>query len=525
MHVWAQIPDATRILRTARILAADSLEGRGTGMPGGDKAARLLVDMAHQAGLLPAGTGGSWVQQIPIHISRPLKGSALSFRSGTGTMDPQLWDDFLVLSQGHENFTVHDNRLVFVGYGIVAPEYDYSDYGSADVRGAILVMLAGEPPSDDPAYFLGARQTIHSSLLTKQQTALARGARGTIIIPTPRQPVFGDWEKWVQEFSFEDVRFPFGTPEQLNLVVRQERGKDLLELGGVSWDAVLRDDAAGSFSPQGLAATMSYNGKWFERDDRTFNVAAFLEGSDPLLKDTYVLVGAHYDHLGIGGPVRGDSIYNGMLDNAIGTATALECARVLARETPRLSRSVIFVFFTGEEKGLLGSRYYVDRPLVPLSKTIAMLNVDGISFVDELRSFIPIGSDYSTIDEHVRRAADRAGVGLDPVPTAFLERDPLFTSDHWSFMNAGVPSVLLSEGLTYVAAGDSGVNRFLDYGRTRYHMPGDDAGQTIDQPAVSQHASLLCSLIIEIANTYTPPQWKPDSPFIRARLRSIAEGK
>jgi Zn-dependent M28 family amino/carboxypeptidase len=238
-----------------------------------------------------------------------------------------------------------------------------------------------------------------------------------------------------------------------------------------------------------------------------------------------VIVGAHYDHLGIGDPVDGDSIYNGLFDNALGSAVVLELARHLHERSQRPRRSVLFLLFTGEEKGLLGSKVYVSNPSRPLAATSAMINIDGVAGFERFRSVIPVGGGLSTLDAAVVAIAERRGLALDTIPGLFLEGDPLSSSDHWSFIEAGIPSLLLLEGLQYESAPyDEGLQRFVEWGIRAYHQPQDDLRQPVNYEAVAQHAAVLLDLILELANAEVAPEWYPGSPYASARLRAQAEG-
>ncbi|MEK6649454.1 MAG: M28 family peptidase [Bacteroidota bacterium] len=519
-------PDTVAIRRHMEVLADDSLEGRGTGTRGGSAAADYIVRQLASWGLQPAGGERSFRQQIPVHGAIALKGTSLPIPAGATPLQPTLWEEFILLSAGNHTFIPRPVPLIFVGYGIIAPEFDYNDYRELDVRGAVVVFLAGEPASDDSSYFGGPAATMHGSLHRKQEVALARGARGTILLPTQRDPTFLHWERWRREFSFEDVRLPYGVPEQLHLILRSSVADVLFQGAPIPFREVLRRDSVGGVRSIPLAAKLTFDGRFHERDSVADNIAAIVPGGDPLLKGSYVLVGAHYDHLGIGEAVEGDSIYNGLFDNAMGVSVQLELARLFSQEAMRPARSILFVFFTGEEKGLIGSRYYTSNPLRPLSATVAMINIDGVAGFEPFRSIIPVGADLSTIRDHVAAVASRHALTIESVPPIFLEGDPLSSSDHWSFIEAGVPSMLLSEGFTYDRTSrEEGVQRFVEWGLRRYHRPQDDLRQPIAMDAVDQHATVLRDIILEIANTYQPPQWLPGSPYAMARLRSVAEGR
>ncbi|MCU0452683.1 MAG: M28 family peptidase [Bacteroidetes bacterium] len=519
------LPDTTMIRRHVEILAHDSLEGRSTGTRGGAAAATYLEQQLRSWGIQPAGSDGSYRQSVPVHAAVPRRAD-LSLLHAGDTVRPALWDDILLLSSGDQTLIAAPVPLVFAGYGIVAPEHDYNDYLGVDVQGSVVVLLAGEPPSSDPDYFAGDQLSVHSTLHRKMQEALARGARGTIVVTTPRDPITRDWEHWRQELAFEDVRLSYGVPDQLHLLWHPRMGPALFRGAPMNFGEILRRDSLGGIRSFRMPATMTFRAAFQQRDAVAANIAGLIPGSDPALRSTSVLVGAHYDHLGIGAPVDGDSIYNGLFDNAIGTAVLLEISRLLSQEASSLRRSVLVVFFTGEEKGLLGSRVYASNPLRPLSSTVAMVNIDGIAAFERFRSVIPVGADLSELAGIVGSIASRHGLTIETVPEVFLGRDPLSSSDHWPFIEAGIPSVLLMEGFQYESTStEEGLQRFIEWGLRTYHQPQDDLRQRADFGAVMQHAGVIADLIRELANTDAPPEWLPGTPYATARLRSQAEGR
>jgi Zn-dependent M28 family amino/carboxypeptidase len=251
-----------------------------------------------------------------------------------------------------------------------------------------------------------------------------------------------------------------------------------------------------------------------------------IEGSDDDLKDSYIIVSAHYDHLGIGPSVKGDSIYNGALDNAIGVSVLLELAKNFSELSPHPKRSIIFLALTGEEKGLLGSIYYTDYPLVPLYKTVANINIDGVALFNDFKSVVGIGSEYSTLESFLDQTAEKYKLTVEDVPKEFDAIDAFNQSDQLSFAMAGIPSILVLEGLDNKSISrDSVLISFIDYIVNRYHSPFDDLNQNIDYTAAAQHKEILFELILNIANSEEIPKWNAGSPYINARLRSAAEKK
>jgi hypothetical protein len=417
-----------------------------------------------------------------------------------------------------------DVPLVFAGYGIVAPEFDYNDYQDLDVAGKVVVVLSGEPDSSDPDYFAGARPTVYSTAEAKQRIALSRGARGSLLLSSAMGPRRA-WSDLQREFAFEHLSLPYSLPRHLSAWVRPDLASRLFCGGKWDLDTVHRMERDHTLRSFPLEARIRFRGEFHERDFFGRNVVALLPGGDPQRSDTYVLVSAHYDHLGVGPPVEEDSIYNGVIDNAIGVAGALEMARVLARRPEPPSRSVIFFFPTAEEEGLLGSLYYLDHPLVPVHRTVANVNVDGLAHVDTFVDVVGIGAEKSTLGEMLERVAARRGLEVSDVPP-LARADPFTYSDQAAFAEVGVPALLVNEGLRWSNhTPEAALARYAEWGRTRYHRPSDDLSQPLNFEAGRQHVELLVDLVLEIANDLEPPRWHPGRPEAVAQLRTRAEGR
>ncbi|MCB2203284.1 M28 family peptidase [bacterium] len=515
---------ADTVLRHAAELASDSMKGRGTGTAGARRAAAYLRAQLRQYGVAPAVKDTSYFQTFPLHGAEPLPTSSLTLYYGDKVQRLLLGRDYTLFKSGAQTFIPRPIRLVFVGYGIVAPEYDYNDYQNVNVDNAIVVYLSGEPVSKDENYFLGAQPTLYSIPEMKQRIALSRGARGSIMLTQPREERGYAWRDWQRIFAFEDISLPITTPAHLSVLLRFDLGGLLFEDSPYTLDDVVRMDAEGAMRSFPLKSRARFSGKFRERDFLAHNVAGLLRGSDPLLRDSWVVVSAHYDHLGVGPVVEGDSIYNGFVDNALGSAALLELARVMMKGNVRPRRSILFLFVTGEEKGLLGSQYYCRHPLVPLQNTIANLNVDGLAIFDTFDDIVGVGAEYSTLKQHLERLAAELQLTVSPIPPGFDVMEAFSSSDQISFAQAGVPSILIMEGSRYRnMSEEEGRVRFLRWGEEHYHLPGDDALQPVDTAAVRQHMDILFAYLCGIANTYEPPQWVSGSRFINARLRSLAE--
>ncbi len=514
---------AASIEKHLNALASDIFEGRGTGTNGGDLAAKYIALEYSKYGLVTVGDATSYYQNIPMHGSFPLPTSELKIYQGNEETTLQLEKDYLLFKSGQQTFTPIPLPLVFVGYGIIAPEFDYNDYQSVDVEGKIVVFLQGEPKSDNSDFFNGDVPTVYSYAYSKQRIALSRGAAGSILIPESSTL---NWGKQVSDFAFEDVNLAYSASNNLSILINPEAVKILFKDSDYSFEEILQMKEEKKIVSFPLRTELTFKGEYTQRDFLSQNIAGMVEGSDPELKDNYIIISAHYDHLGIGPPVNGDSVYNGALDNAIGVSVLLELAKSFSELNTSPKMSIIFLALTGEEKGLLGSQYYTDNPLVPLYKTVANINIDGIAFFRDFESIVGIGSEYSTLDSYLKETAIHLDLTVENVPPEFNQSEAFNQSDQVSFAVAGIPSILVLEGLKNKnKSREEVLNTFIDYIVNRYHSPQDDLNQNIDYVAAAQHAEVLFDLARNIANSEESPEWNSGSPYINERLRSIAEKK
>jgi len=512
---------AESIQTHTKILASDSFEGRGTGTTGGNLAAEYISRKFANYGLHPAGNENTFSQNIPMHGSFALKSSELKIYADERIVNLELEKDYLLFKSGQQTFTPIKLPIVFVGYGIVAPEFDYNDYQSIDVEGKIVVFLDGEPESNDPDFFNGEAPTVYKYPVSKQRLALSRGAAGSILIPDMQNL---NWENEISDFAFEDINLAYSASNNLSLLINPDFADSLFQNSGYTFNQVIQMKVEHKLVSFPLNIELSFKGEYKQRDFISQNVAGLVEGNDLKLKDSYIIISAHYDHLGIGPAVNGDSVYNGALDNAIGVSVLLELAKQFSKEKITLKRSILFLALTGEEKGLLGSSYYTDNPLVPLYKTIADLNIDGVAMFRDFQSIVGVGSEYSSLENYLEETAAKLNLDVDNIPSQFKVYEAFNQSDQISFAAAGIPSVLVLEGIKNKHKTEEEVLRaFIDYMVNRYHSPIDDLSQQIDYRAAAQHTELLYDLAFSLANSSETPEWKTGSPFINARLRSTAE--
>lgn len=503
-------------------LASDSCQGRAAGSVGEERAANYIKKQLSDYGLTPIGDNNTYFQQVPMHGSTPLPNTELKLYSNSSENLLMLDDDYLIFKSGASAFLPTPLPMIFVGYGIIAPEFDYNDYQDIDVEGKIVVFLSGEPLSNDPEYFNGPIETIYSNPDSKQRIAISRGASGSIMLLKPKDRT---WSFWQRQFQFEDVSLSYSVSSNISILLNPDIAKKMFQNEQYTLRKILEFHRSSRMISFDLTSKLSLKGFFKQRDFIAKNVIGLLESSESKYQDSYVLLSAHYDHLGIGPAIQGDSIYNGAFDNAAGVAVLLELARNLYIQKKLLKRSIIFLFTTGEEKGLLGSTYYTDHPAKPLYKTIANLNIDGISSFDETNDFIAFGLQYSNIGNILNSVLSEKSLSLYNSPeTNIMELESINRSDHFAFAKAGIPFLILLEGLNYLNTSKKlGYQRLNDWQNTIYHTPFDDLNQQINYAAVRQHTELLLDVCFALSNTSEVPQWKKDSPFLLRRLQSIAE--
>ncbi|HEX5962151.1 MAG TPA: M28 family metallopeptidase [Gemmatimonadales bacterium] len=495
-----------------RFLADDSLQGRGTGTAGYDLAARYVAECFSRLGLKPSGTKG-YMQPVGFRQARTVVGSSLVIDGPMGRRPLVLERDYVPLPDLLRPEVEVNASLVLVGFGVTAPDRGYDDYRTVDARGKIVVYLTGAPPSFPPT-----QRAHYATNRMKFQNAIRHGAVGVLSVRT-RDQTF-PWDRFVRQaragiLGWLDPRGEPGEvfPDLRGIARLSESGAEALFEGAPQSHAdVLAAAEKGTPPAFDLPVRAMIRTVTVHERLESPNVAGLLPGSDPRLQDEVVVFTAHLDHLGVGEPVQGDSIYNGALDNASGTAALLEVARGFTTLSKRPRRSVLFLVVTAEERGLLGSDYFAGHPTVPIDKIVANVNLDGLAILYPLRQIVPMGAEHSTLDATVQRAANRMGIELGPDP--FPEEVFFVRSDQYSFVRRGVPSLFLFMGLK----SDSGVDAatiFREWGRTRYHTPQDDLTQPMDLEAGARHAQLNFLVGLEIANADERPAWKSGDFFGR----------
>ena len=507
--------DSTTIKKHLNYLGSDLFEGRGTGTIGGELSAKYLALCSNNYELLPMGYENTFYQYIPMHGIKPKDDSKIIIiNNRKDTL--QIKKDFQFYHVGGRMFAPNSISLVFVGYGIAAPEFNYDDYENVNVAGKIVLFFEGEPSSNNPEYFNGIYPSNYSFAGTKQKIALSKGAVGTIQIPTYSCQLDSDWEKLNQEFFFEDISLAYLPTPLLSILLNPKSGELIFNSSKFSFNSVMemfQDNKMKSFE---LESKLLLEPKYDRRDFVAPNVVGYLQGTDNNLNDEFIVISAHYDHLGVGLAIESDSVYNGVFDNAIGVSALLELAKLFSENNSSLKRSIIFLFVTGEEKGLLGSSYFVDHPPIPKEKIVANINIDGLAVIDDFNSVVGIGSEFSSLKKILVETAKKNKLNVDEIPSEFDSYESFFHSDQLSFALAGIPSILISDGIDYVNYNrEAAVMKWMDYIKDKYHSPFDDLSQKINYKAVKKHIKILYDFILETANSENQIEWNNSSPYQR----------
>ncbi|MBK8945807.1 MAG: M28 family peptidase [Ignavibacteriae bacterium] len=499
------------------ILGSDLFEGRGTGTKGGELSANYIREKFEEINLLPIPKTNSYFQEVPLHGSIPLENSNLIIFSNLDTFRLAHQKDYVIINTGEQTIIPYPLEISFCGYGINAPEFDHFDYSENDVTGKITMILNGEPNSDDVNYFNGAEPTIYSYNDVKNRIAISRGASGTIILPNTEIDNSNFWMKLTNDYSFEDVNLLYTPSENFSIILNPSTAKKIFN--------ILPNNSTQEISKimNEKKYYLSYEGNFHERDFISRNVIGILK-PDNETKDEVIIISAHYDHLGIGPNVNGDSIYNGVLDNAVGISALIELAKILKQNQYLLERTIIFIAVTGEEKGLLGSTYYTDHPIFPLYKTIANLNIDGIAYLDDFNSVIGIGSELSQLEQFLFSTANLLKLKISNIPKEFFYQEAFNRSDQIAFAKAGIPSILILDGIDYSnLSHQKALEKIFYYNENIYHTPFDDLEIKINYSAVEKHIKFLTYFIFQVSNTEYEITWNQNSPYNLIRLQTKAE--
>ena len=515
--------DSATIMKHVRVLAHDSLMGRKPGSAGEDKTVAYLESQFKAIGLAPGNTDGTYIQKVPL-VGISVTGSpALTFAKG-GTTKSLKWRDDFVAWTKHvaPSAALNKSELVFVGYGVEAPEFGWDDFKGVDVAGKTLVMLVNDPPLADTSKFGGKRMTYYGRWTYKYEQGMKHKAAGVLIV-----------------HETDRAGYPFTvvqgkTAEQFDLVtpdknmsrsevegwITVDQAKALFTMAGQNFDSLKAKAATAEFKPVpfGVTASIKIENKLRTIDSR--NVVAKVEGSDPKLKDEYIVYSAHWDHFGIGTSVNGDSIYNGAYDNASGTAGLITIGAAFQAMKVKPKRSILLLAVTSEEQGLLGSEYYGVTPIYPLAKTLANINMDEINVTSPTKDLTVVGLGASEIDDYAEAVAKEQGRVLRPDPEP--EKGGYYRSDHFNFARHGVPAFNPGEGIDFVGKpAGFGIEMRDKYDANDYHKPSDEIRPDWNLMGAVQDLDLYLTVGYRIANAAKFPEWRSGNEFKAIREKQL----
>lgn len=504
-----------------RLLSDDLLEGRGTARRGGDLAVLYIASRFSDLGLEPAGDSGSYLQQVPIAALNPSPSFAVT--GGAAPRELTYRDQFVAWAERPDTLVRVSAEVVFVGYGIAAPEWQWDDYKGVDLTGKIILMLVNDPGLRDSTIFRGKILTYYGRWTYKLEEAARRGAAGALLIHNDTMASYG-WNTVRNSWSGEQIRLDNPpTPLAFAGWLTQAATAELLRARGLDLTELMAAAQRRDFRPVPTGLEVAVSVRSTLRRMTTANVLGRLPGADPTLRDEVVVVSAHWDHFGIGQPVNGDSIMNGALDNASGVAAMLGVADAFVRSGLRPRRSILFASVAAEESGLLGSSWLAAHPPVPIAKVAADLNVDVANLYGATRDISALGIDQSSLGRVFERAAsaERLRVVVD---SQALLRGGFFRSDHFPFSKAGVPSLSWGTGNDFVGRPAGwGKEQKEIYNRERYHQPADNLVPWYTVDGALQQARVAVRVAWAVANAPEQPTWLPASEFAPAGRRRTTQ--
>lgn len=515
---------ADAMLRHIKKLASDEFEGRGPGTRGEILTVEYLSNEFKRAGLSPGNPDGTFFQKVPMvgYLTTP----KIDLSTGEKAIRLDFLDDFV-----HDfpalkpSVSVKNCEVVFAGYGIVAPEYGWDDYKDADVRNKLVIVLGGEPSAPsladpkklDPSVFKGETRTYYSTRDFKFDLAARKGVAGILVITDPEKSI--TYALFRGFATLEGMALRPSERESAPVIsglITLDAARRIFGASGNDFDKIEMSAARKDFALVGTNATANLTVSSTLRNVTSRNVVARIEGSDPHLRSEYVIYSAHWDHLGIDRNLKGDQIYNGAIDDAIGTAQLLAIARGFARLKTKPRRSILFIATTSEEKGFLGSRYYTQNPLFPIAKTVANINLDGGNAWGRTRDVTTSGYGLSTLDEVLGEAAVVQGRTF--VKESIDDYGLYFGSDQIEFAKAGIPAAFPFSGSDYPdRPKDFGDKKWTEYAEKHYHQVSDEVQADWDLAGAAEDAQWLLIAGYRIAQTDKRPEWKRGSEFVRRR--------
>jgi len=517
-------PDPQMIRAHVKFLASDLLEGRGTGQRGGDLAAEYIGAQFESYGLKPAGDGGTFFQNVPMVTMKTLPGTQFSLEPKSGdAVSLKLLDDFTVNNETQTEVADLDAPIVFVGFGIKAPEYNWDDYKGVDMHGKVALLFVNEPTSDDPKFFKGKALTYYGRWIYKFEETARQGAIATLIIHRTDLASYG-WQVIHNSLGTEKsfLKLDGHTPKlKAASWIQLDVAKKIASMSGMDIDKMYAQANSRDFKPVELPVSLKAHVVSEIHPFMGKNVVAKLPGGDAKRSDEAVIYTAHYDHLGIHPDAPGDNIYNGAVDNATGCGILLELARVWSMAKPAPARSILFAAVTGEEQGLLGSEYLGKHPPVPASKITLDLNYDALPPIGDPEDVEVSGAERTTFYPDVENIAKSMGLAIRP--DAHPEAGHYYRSDHFSLARVGVPSFSISEGLKYKGHDDAwGEAQSKDYVDHHYHQPSDEYRADWDFTGLAKMTQFGVLLGQRAASAPALQGWQPGDEFEAARKKSAA---
>jgi Zn-dependent M28 family amino/carboxypeptidase len=508
------------MLAHIKVLSSDEFEGRAPGTKGEELSVNYITDQFKKIGLKPGNPDGTYLQEVPLAgiKSEP----KMSFATGT-TTELKYPDDYVATSARlQDKIKVDNSDVVFVGYGIVAPEYGWDDYKGVDVKGKTILMLINDPPIPDPKdpsklddkMFKGRAMTYYGRWTYKYEIAAEKGAAAAIIIHEtepaayPYSVVKTSWAKENYEIDAPDKN---KDAVQVRSWITRDVATKLFDDCGHDFDATKKFAATKEFHPLLLNARANIEIKQQVRSLKSRNVIGKLEGSDAKLKDEYVLFTAHWDHLGKHPELQGDQIFNGAVDNASGDAAVLQLAAAFSKLNPAPKRSVLFMCTTAEEAGLLGAKFYAQHPLYPLEKTLADINIDSMNVWGKARDVEDTSFGFSTLDDLLATAAKRQG--RTAIANSRPEKGSIYRADNFEFSKVGLPSLYIGKGEHLISRAPEAPLRSDEFDLKDYHQATDQVNADWDLSGAVQDVDLLFEVGSQVANGDKFPEWKSGNEF------------
>ena len=514
--------DAEKIRATVKYLSDDALEGRGTGQRGGDLAADWIAAQFKKYGLLPAGDNGTYFQKVGFYgVTTDPQQTHFVFVSKSGAETTlKFADDYVATDQTHSQKSEIDAPIVYVGYGINAPEYNWDDYKGVDLKGKALLMLVNEPPSDDPNFFKGRALTYYGRWTYKYEEAARRGAVAVILVHKTEMASY-PWEVVRNSWGGESSMLQDDTDPKLESAgwIQLDVARKLAQSAGMDLEQMLKDANTRTFKPVELGVRLKETIVTKVRPFASRNVLGKVAGSDAKLKAQAVIYTAHYDHLGIHRDEPGDNIYNGAADNATGCGILLELAHAYAGSHQKPARSIFFAAVTAEEQGLLGSRYLGQHPPIPASDISLDLNYDDVQPIGDPEQVVVTGAERTSVGSAVEKLAHSFGLAIqtDDHP----EAGHYYRSDHFSLARVGVPAFSVNEGALFKGHDLAwGEEKESDYVAHRYHQPSDKYHPDMDFTGNAKMAKFGFALGWQVAGQAELAGWQPGDEFEKARKSS-----